>query len=179
MASFFSHPAFPVALKASGLKAHRRLLIWCVLLTLLPDADVIAFKFGIAYASPWGHRGFTHSISFAVIIGLISSANSFYFEERRLKVFLWTFLSTLSHSIFDALTNGGLGVALFWPYTNERYFFPWTPVEVSPIGVKGFLSVRGLQVVMSELIWLWIPSLILGGVGRIFLKKRKGRESHV
>ena len=33
-------------------------------LALLPDADVIAFKLGIPYSAPWGHRGATHSLLF-------------------------------------------------------------------------------------------------------------------
>jgi inner membrane protein len=28
---------------------------------MLPDADVLAFKFGVAYGNVFGHRGFTHS----------------------------------------------------------------------------------------------------------------------
>lgn len=172
MASFFSHPAVPMALKASGLKVSNRLLWLSVILTCFPDADVIAFKFGIPYSSPWGHRGFTHSIAFAFIMAFVCMGFHQRLQETKVKVFVWTLLATLSHSIFDALTNGGLGVAFFWPLNNDRYFFPWTPVEVSPIGVKGFLSVRGLKVVLNELLWLWVPCLLIGGVGRFFLRKK-------
>jgi inner membrane protein len=172
MASFFSHPAFPVALKVSGLKVSKSLLWLSVILTCLPDADVISFRFGISYASQWGHRGFTHSIVFALFVGLFSLLFHKGLGESKLKVFIWTFLATISHAVFDALTNGGLGVAFFWPLNNERYFFPWTPVEVSPIGVQRFFSVRGLRVVLSEVLWLWLPCLIIGGGSRFFLKKR-------
>lgn len=170
MASFFSHPAFPAALKASGISVSKRLLWLSVILTCLPDADVIGFGFNVPYESQWGHRGFTHSIAFAVIMGILCSYFSEHLKETRKKVFLWTMLSTLSHPIFDALTNGGHGVAFFWPLNNERYFFPWTPVEVSPIGVKGFISMRGIKVIMSEVVWLWIPALLIGRVGRYFRK---------
>ena len=57
----------------------------------------------------------------------------------------------------DTLTNGGLGVALFAPFSNERYFFPWTPIVVSPFGVGNFLSERGVRVILSELKWVWLP----------------------
>jgi inner membrane protein len=58
------------------------------------------------------------------------------------------------------LTDGGLGVALFAPFDNTRIFFPWRPVEVSPIGT-GFFSQRGLAVVESEALWIWLPSLVI------------------
>lgn len=163
MASFFSHPAFPVAvyLSRASKKISKPLLIYGSVLTLLPDADVLAFKFGIPYESQWGHRGFTHSIVFALAIGLVSIPWSRKLESSRRMVFLIAFLSTLSHAVFDALTNGGLGVAIFWPFDHSRYFFPFRPVQVSPIGVMGFLSWRGLLVVLSEILWIWLPCLIL------------------
>jgi inner membrane protein len=163
MASFFSHPAMPVALwiskKAGGSK---RLLFLACLLTLLPDIDVVAFKFGIPYASQWGHRGFTHSVTFAFFFALFCAGFSKHLGTKKTTVFIWSFLSLASHIAFDALTNGGLGVAAFWPIDHSRYFFPWTPVQVSPIGVRGFLSMRGVEVVANEVIYLWMPCLALG-----------------
>lgn len=163
MASFFSHPAFPVAMIVAKVTNHfpKRLLMLCVFLTLMPDIDVIAFRFGIPYESQWGHRGFTHSIVFSFFTGLLCLLFTNKLHSTRRVVFLSTFLSTLSHSVFDAFTNGGLGVAFLWPITHERYFFPFRPVEVSPIGVKGFLSLRGIIVVLSEIIWIWIPCMLL------------------
>ena len=34
------------------------MLFWSAL-SMLPDADVIGFQFGIRYSDPWGHRGAT------------------------------------------------------------------------------------------------------------------------
>jgi inner membrane protein len=68
---------------------------------------------------------------------------------------------TASHGALDALTNGGLGVAFFAPFSNARYFFPWRPVEVSPIGVAPFFSEWGVRVLESELVWLWLPAAAL------------------
>ena len=165
MASLLSHPAGPLSiLFGSGLKLHRNLILICVLLSLLPDADVIAFSFGIPYESQWGHRGFSHSIVFALITGLICS---FCFKENKKSVFILATLSTLSHPLFDMLTNGGLGVALWWPFDTGRYFFPWRPVEVSPIGVGNFIGMRGVQVLFSEFLILWLPLMSLS-----FLTKR-------
>jgi membrane-bound metal-dependent hydrolase YbcI (DUF457 family) len=36
-------------------------------LSLAPDLDVIAFRFGIPYSAPFGHRGAAHSILVALV----------------------------------------------------------------------------------------------------------------
>lgn len=59
------------------------------------------------------------------------------------------------------MTNGGLGVAFLAPFSAERYFFGWRPMLVSPIGIHRFFSERGLAVLQSEIVWVWIPSLLL------------------
>jgi inner membrane protein len=71
------------------------------------------------------------------------------------------FLVTASHGMIDAMTDGGLGVAFFAPFDNNRYFFPWRPVQVSPIGIAPFFSRYGFDVLRSEFLWIWIP---VGGV---------------
>jgi inner membrane protein len=63
------------------------------------------------------------------------------------------FLLIASHGILDGFTNGGLGVAYFAPFDNQRYFFPWQPIEVSPIGLS-FMSIDGLWTLASEVLWV-------------------------
>ena len=150
-----------------GEKLSGKLSLLCILLALLPDADVISFAFGIPYESQWGHRGFTHSAFFAFVMGLFST---FLFSENKKSVFLLATLSTFSHPLSDMLTDGGLGVALWWPFDTGRYFFPWRPIEVSPIGIGNFIGLRGLQVLASELVVMWIPLL-----GIAYLTKRLRR----
>lgn len=57
----------------------------------------------------------------------------------------------VSHGLLDTLTTGGKGVALLWPFSDERFFAPLQFIRVSPIGVGRFLSERGLAVLLSEL----------------------------
>src|SRR5205085_12664169 len=103
----------------------------------------IAFALKVPYENDFGHRGFTHSLAFALAVGLLAAAPTFRrFRIPWLDLWGFFFLITASHGILDALTNGGRGVAFFWPFDSERYFFPWTPVEVSPIG-PGFFSRQG------------------------------------
>ena len=60
-------------------------------------------------------------------------------------------LVVASHGILDTMTDGGLGCALLWPFDATRYFAPWNPIPVSPIGA-GYLSAYGLRVALTELI---------------------------
>ena len=48
-----------------------RILILSLILPVLPDLDVISFQFGIPYEHFWGHRGFTHSLAFAALLGVL------------------------------------------------------------------------------------------------------------
>lgn len=181
MASAFGHAALAFAI---GQNFPRRILHWKfwilgVICTILPDADVISFKFGIAYEDFWGHRGFTHSLLFAAIIGVLITL-LFYRKKSTLlegtAYALFFTLCTASHSVLDAMTSGGLGVAFFSPWDNARYFFPWRPIQVSPIGVANFFSEWGLKVILSELIWIGIPSAIYIVVARIIKKRRVSKS---
>ena len=61
-------------------------------------------------------------------------------------------------TVLDAMTDGGLGIAFFSPLSNARYFLPARPLTVSPIGLGSFLSSRGLAVMKSEILWIWLPT---------------------
>ena len=76
---------------------------------------------------------------------------------------LWAylFLATASHGLLDAMTDGGLGVAFLSPLENSRYFLSWRPIHVSLIGISRFFSARGLYVLQSEIVYIWLPSAVL------------------
>lgn len=132
-----------------------------LLLPMLPDADVVAFRFGVPYESMLGHRGFSHSIIFAFCAALIVMFAAFreivFGSKQWYRYAAYFFLITLSHPILDAFTNGGLGVGLFIPLDAHRYFAPFRPIEVSPIGVKRFLDGSAFSVLSSEFVWVWLP----------------------
>lgn len=163
MASILFHPLVPLALGyvASRCDVPWRLIVIGMVCAILPDFDVIGFKFQIAYDSTFGHRGFTHSALFAAIIAALGFLTAPALRLKPLTTAIFVFIATLSHGLIDALTNGGLGVAFFAPFSNERYFFPWQVIEVSPIGIRNFLSERGLNVLISELIWIGLPCLFI------------------
>ncbi|HYY41453.1 MAG TPA: metal-dependent hydrolase [Pyrinomonadaceae bacterium] len=167
MASAFSHAFIAIAICKTYTGAARPLRFWVLaaLCAVVPDADVVGFAFGISYGDMMGHRGLTHSLLFALVLGFMVVALAFREVPRWTRAW-WTlgacfFVVTASHGVLDALTNGGLGVAFFAPFSSARYFWPWRPVEVSPIGVAPFFSARGLTVIASELVWLWLPGAAL------------------
>ncbi len=126
-------------------------------LALLPDADVAAFWFGIPYGSRWGHRGFSHSLFLAALLGgVLAWPLAPLLGFGVLPLWGCWFAVLASHSLLDALTNGGKGVALLAPFDERRYFFPWRPIQVSPIGLAVF-SRWGWRALSSEMVWVWLP----------------------
>ena len=169
MTTLITHPlpVLAVGLALGSGVIPPRLLLAGLLAACLPDLDVVAFKLGIAYHDAFGHRGFSHSLLFAACLGVLGAASCQLLGSGPLKAGLWIGLATASHSVLDAMTDGGLGVAWFWPWSQQRYFLPWHPIEVSPIGLSRFFSPRGLEVVISEARWVWLPCLgvALAGIG--------------
>lgn len=164
MASLFTHAFVGTALGQAGTSEWRKnWRFWCliILCSILPDIDSIGFHLGIPYSSFWGHRGITHSLTFAAILA-VCVAMGFSSALRRPWMFaLLLFLVTATHGLLDAMTDGGLGIAFFSPFDLQRYFLPWRPILVSPIGVGRFFSARGLRILWSEIVWVWLPVLAM------------------
>jgi inner membrane protein len=179
MPTIITHGIIGVAgIKTSSPKKFK-ILFWILslLAPILPDFDIISFKFGISYGDFFGHRGFSHSILFAAIIAvLFSLITSKLLRTKESKYsyhIIYFVILIISHTILDAFTNGGLGVAFFSPFDNTRYFFPYTPIKVAPISPRRFVSLNGLYVLLSEFICVWIPTILL----IIVIKKYKGKTN--
>jgi inner membrane protein len=180
MPTIFSHPAVPLALGLGlgGKAVPRRLLAAGVVAAVVPDLDVVTFYFGIPYSADLGHRGFSHSLLVAALVGLAGAAGHRALGAGFARTWLFLFVATASHGVLDAFTTSGLGVAFLWPWSGARY---WAPaalrvVRVSPIAVRSFLSSGGLAVLRSELRWIWLPALAVGlmlvGLRRALARER-------
>jgi inner membrane protein len=171
MPTIFSHPAVPLALGfALGKEiVSRRLLLAGVAASILPDLDVVAFSFGIPYEHEFGHRGFSHSFLFAAFVALVGACAHRSLHSSFGIAFGFLFLATASHGVLDAFTNGGLGIAFFWPWSDKRHFARYQLIEVAPISISHFLSAWGVRVMLSELRWVWLPcGLVAIGLAVIF-----------
>jgi inner membrane protein len=170
LASAFSHAIAALSIGACFYHPGVPKRFWVVgaLCAVLPDLDVLGFGLGIHYGDPLGHRGLTHSLPFAAALAGLVTFTFFRHGFPGLgskPLFAYLFLATASHGFLDAMTDGGLGVAFFAPFSNARYFLPWTPIRVSPIGVSRFFTERALAVLKSEFVWIWIPAILLALVG--------------
>ncbi|WP_263771271.1 metal-dependent hydrolase [Propionivibrio soli] len=176
MPTLLTHPAIPLAM-ACGLgrdKLPARLIAAGVVASILPDLDVLAFRWGVPYAAEFGHRGFSHSLLFALAVALVGVALAPLLRSTRGRSFWFLLFAAASHGVLDALTNGGLGIAFLWPFSAERYFAPFQPIEVAPLRLSRFLSLRGVAVLWSELVWVWLPCF---GVACALLAYRRYRAS--
>ncbi len=90
------------------------------------------------------------------------------------KLWLYFFVATASHGFLDAMTNGGLGVAFFAPFSDARYSFPWRPIMVSPISLHVFFGYRGVRVMWSELGWIWLPAALIFLAGLALRRRPPG-----
>src|SRR5262245_8250481 len=117
MASLITHPIVPLALAAIAGRGRVSvpLIGVGVLFSMLPDLDRIGLRLGIPYGSPFGHRGFSHSAFFALLLSAAAVALAHTLRAKPIHVFWFLFVSMVSHGILDAFTNAGMGVAFLWP----------------------------------------------------------------
>lgn len=179
MATAFTHAAVGATLGQLLPRefSTRKLSLFLALLAVLPDADIVAFRLGIPYSHPMGHRGFTHSILFAVALAtctaLALKLSRVGSARGRIAVGVVTFFSVVSHGILDAATGAGRGIGFFIPFDNERYFFPFRPLETSAVDPRVFLSQpgRSLEILANEMAWVGLPLLVFN----LILKGSKRR----
>ncbi|TAH38903.1 MAG: metal-dependent hydrolase [Planctomycetota bacterium] len=176
MASAFTHAyvALALGMALAPLERRGRCIALGVLGSALPDADVWLHWAGVSYPSMFGHRGLTHSLSFAAAFALVTAG---LLRPMPARAALYWFLAAASHGFLDAMTyGGGRGVAFFAPFWNERLYLPFRPVLVSPLGVTRFFSAYGWSVFCSELLWIWLPLTPL--CGALWLWRRRHTGPH-
>jgi inner membrane protein len=179
MASAFGHAVMGTTLGSFQTRARRTPVFLAVMaaVSILPDIDVIGFRLGVPYASAFGHRGFTHSLLFAICVaGALRLGTKCSWATA-----LLLFLSTASHGILDAFTDGGLGVGFFIPFSERRYFFPFRPIRVSPISFSSFFTGRASAILLSELTWIGgaCALLLLGKGAATLVRSRFTRRAEL
>jgi inner membrane protein len=179
VASAFSHAiaagAIGVALARPGWPPR----VWLLgaACAILPDADVVGVPLGIPFRGMLGHRGLSHSLLFAAAVAAVVvalAARRLPASVSRGRLWVFFFLATASHGVLDALTDGGPGIAFLAPFDGTRYFLPFRPVVVSPLGIRPFFSEWGMRVLESELRWIWLPAVVFVALVLV-LRRRQGR----
>jgi inner membrane protein len=137
------------------------------LLAIAPDLDTYAMRlFSFSRGSLFAHRGFFHSAAFLVFASAVLAAlvAGRHFRSWIGLTLLWS-CCCITHPLLDMLTDGGAGVMLLYPVTAHRYFFPWRPIHVSPLGVLQFFG-RARYILKSEVPFC-AAALIIGVFGWI------------
>jgi inner membrane protein len=89
------------------------MLLWAAL-SFLPDADVIGFGLGVRYEDPWGHRGVTHSLMFALALGTTLGLAAPLFRRPTLRTAVTASLVLASHALSVAATEIVLFAPVVW-----------------------------------------------------------------
>ncbi len=121
-------------------------MLLCAALSILPDADfVLEWIFHLRNS----HRGFTHSIAFGVIAGLLASS---LVGAKNVRATLALVLAPVSHGLLDALvTSRQAGIELLWPLSDHGFklglfdyftfrldprFDPWSDILIQVLKVS-------------------------------------------
>ena len=161
MPTIFSHTAIPIAIALGTRRISPRLLCAGMAASIIPDLDTVGFRFGVAYAHEFGHRGFTHSLVFALLLAIFAAL--FAPELRMKRMAAVIFISSRPHPMvcWICLPTAAWASRYLGPLPI-RVFFPLRMINVSPIGLRGFLGPAGFRALKSELLWIWVPAITLG-----------------
>lgn len=104
------------ALRPSAEPGRWKWLALGAFLGIAPDFD---FALNLLRISRGGwHHGFTHSIPFALVVGLVAIL---VLRQWKVSSFLVVTAAYVSHTLLDFMLTESRGVALWWPFTNHRY----------------------------------------------------------
>jgi inner membrane protein len=165
MPSSFTHAIAGAALASPLAKnpVPRRFWVAAAICGALPDIDLLWGR-NVPSGSWPAHRGVTHSLAFAVLLG--AAATALCFRDPRFAPVRWRYmaalvLATASHGFLDSLAVYGSPVAFFFPFTTHRYLLPWRIFGSQYVPWPRSTFYRVLRVVKNEVLWVWLPSLVL------------------
>ena len=140
MPSSLSHAM--VAVTVGSLVAPRELirpfLIIGATCAVLPDIDAIGRPFyGVTgdLQTLGGHRGFTHSITFAALLGIVVSSVTAIdrrWRGQRIRLAVFIAIATALHGVLDLFTSIGAStspVQFFSPFSTHGYALSRHPIN--------------------------------------------------
>lgn len=132
-----------------------RYWVWLAAGAVFANAADLDFILSFVLGSRGWHRGFTHSLVFAlvVLICLLLALG-----RRRAREAAAFGLAYASHSLLDfATTFQGGGVELFWPFSTDRFGLRWWGLSELP---SHLAAVEILKWLSLEFV-LFAPPLLL------------------
>ncbi len=106
-----------LAWAATGRRLGRRSLAIGAAAALLPDVDVLIRSASDPLLAIEHHRGFTHSLLFVPVGGILAALPFMRGVQRRWAIVAGV-VAYLSHALLDAATT--YGTRLFWPFSRHR-----------------------------------------------------------
>lgn len=205
MASPITHAFFTLAASKAGIGRKMPLRFWLMtaFCATIPDIDIFWRRLAANRSDIWSHRGITHSLLGAAVIGLLVAIVYRWMRPRDAVLdeemlpnqprsrgpssilwLLWLFfgLATLSHAILDMLSSGYYGVMLLAPFSNQHFAFGWQPVWSAPGALDLIFPRYGgahgggnwlARAAMSEVLVVWVPMTILMAVSKIVRQARR------
>lgn len=162
--------------RASGMGKLWLLSFFC---SVLPDVDGIITRLSPIFFDVrisgmlWSHRGFSHSLMFALVVGILAAlyAQKITRHQKPLPLLILYFFGlTAFHGLIDATTHGGQGVMFFAPLHDGRYLFLFAPVPT--LRARQWIGSQGLITFGQEILWIWLP-LAVAYIGfRLFQKSQ-------
>ena len=163
-------PAVALAVAVGPRAVGWRLTLAGAACAVLPDADFALYLLRIdTYSGTYGHRGFSHSIGFALLVGLLGTLLAPAGGRRGAFVGAFLALCTLSHPLIDGLFDRGICNAWLWPLDGARHCLPWRPIPMQ--GVPLF----GLGRLGQELVWIGLP-LLAGALASLGWRRWRARR---
>ena len=126
-----------------GKKLGNKAMLYGAIGGTIPDLDVIVTYMTDTLTALSIHRGFTHSLVFAILFApILGWLVSRYERFKDVKAWSWLFFwAFITHSLLDACTSWG--TQLFWPFNMRLAFktiFVIDPLYTLPILVCLFLA---------------------------------------
>jgi len=174
MPSLLGHAAAGLAITTAfhGDKLPRRTWALAAFCAMAPDLDWFVSLLDMHRGHVLNHRGAAHSFFAAGLIATAVFLLAFRKEQRRGAVWLCLTIAAVSHGILDALTSGGVGVALFMPFSETRWACLWQPGKVAPLPLGREHTWHFLHSLWTELFWIGFPALVLAAWSRLARKAR-------
>ncbi|MBL1280412.1 MAG: metal-dependent hydrolase [Fluviicola sp.] len=123
----------------AGKKMGNKAAMWGAIAGTIPDLDVFIRHYSHPIEGALMHRGFSHSIVFALIITPILAFLVHKLYKNRFELNLWRklfFLSIITHPMLDIFTS--YGTQFFWPFELRWTFnsvFVVDPLYTVPFGL--------------------------------------------
>ena len=148
----------------------RRTWPLAVLCAVAPDLDWFVGLFNVHRGHVLNHRGAAHSLFAALLVA--TAITLLAYRRRQGRVWLCLACAALSHGLLDTFTAGGVGVALFAPFSETRWACVWQPVRVAPLPLSREHLFNFLDSLWTEALWIWLPAV--GAAAFVRMTRRAG-----